>query len=387
MQNAVTPSWTFPYCPTPPHWQLDWSGLERQFSWIRALGGVEQDPFYHAEGDVRVHTRMVVEALVHLEAWRRLPEQTRWQIFASALLHDAAKPQCTRVEEDGHISSRGHARKGEYIARRLMWSGEELAAPLPFSAREQIARLVRFHGLPLHFLDRPQPKRTVIAASMSTRLDSVALLAEADVRGRVCADQAELLTRIELFREFCQEWDCFEHPRSFTSPHSRFVYFHNEHIHPAYAAYDDTTFEVVLMAGLPGVGKDSWIAQHLGGWPIISLDEIRTVLKISPEGNQGQVVQAAKERARAYMRRQQAFVWNATNVTRALRAQLVDFFVSYGARVRIVYLDAPLATILSRNKSRSASVPEAVIGKLLAKLDVPDMTEAHEILWESGQGP
>ena len=83
------------------------------------------------------------------------------------------------------------------------------------------------------------------------------------------------------------------------------------------------------------------------------------------------------------MRQQQSFIWNATNVTHALRKQLVDFFVSYGARVRIVYLDAPLDTILHRNRSRVASVPEAVINKLLDKLDIPDATEAHMVDWES----
>jgi predicted kinase len=383
MRQPTTLSWSFPYCPTPPHWHLDWKGIERQFRWIRAMAGVEQDPFYHAEGDVLIHTNMVAEELVRLDAWRMLPQQVRMQVFAAALLHDVAKPQCTRVEEDGRISSRGHARKGEYITRRILWSGDELSNPLPFIIREQIARLVRFHGLPLHFLDKPQPERAVIAASMSARLDYVALLAEADIRGRICADQPELLERIELFREFCKELDCYDRPRPFASPHSRFVYFHSEHAHPDYAAYDDTTFEVVLMAGLPGVGKDSWVVQHLSDWPVISLDEIRKVLQISPEGNQGQVIQAAKERARIYMRQQQSFVWNATNVTRALREQLVDFFVSYGARVRIVYLDAPLAMILRRNKSRSASVPETVMSKLLDKLDVPDMTEAHMVLWES----
>jgi predicted kinase len=362
---------------------VDWKGIEQQFHWIRAMAGVQQDPLYHAEGDVLIHTHMVAEELVRLDAWSMLPEQERMQVFAAVLLHDVAKPRCTRVEENGRIRSRGHARSGEYIARRILWSGDELSHPLPFAIREQIARLVRFHGLPLHFLDKPQPERTVIAASMSARLDYVALLAEADVRGRICAEQPELLERIELFREFCKELDCYDHPRPFVSPHSRFVYFHSEHAHPDYAAYDDTTFEVVLMAGLPGVGKDSWVAQHLNDWPVISLDEIRKGLQISPEGNQGQVIQAAKEHARIYMRQQQSFAWNATNVTRMLREQLVDFFVSYGARVRIVYLDAPLAMIFHRNKNRSASVPETVMSKLLDKLDVPDMTEAHMVLWES----
>lgn len=346
------------------------------------MEGVEQDPSYHAEGDVLTHTSMVAAELVQMGAWRALPPQARQQIFAAALLHDVGKPKTTRLE-DGRISSRGHARLGEHMARSMLCRGDELADPSLFAVREQIARLVRFHGLPLHFLEKPQPERAIIAASMSVRLEYVALLAEADIRGRICVDQPELLERIELFRVFCQEQGCYDGPRPFASPHSRYVYFHSLQGHPDYVAYDDTTFEVVLMAGLPGVGKDTWIAQHLDTWPVISLDEIRKALHISPEGKQGQVVQEAKERARAYMRQHQSFVWNATNVTRALREQLVDFFVSYGARVRIVYLDAPLETILHRNRKRPASVPETVVHKLLEKLDVPDMTEAHMVMWES----
>ena len=375
--------WSFPYCPTPPDWSLDWQGIERQFSWIRAMSGVKQDPIYHAEGDVRIHTSMVTAELVRLESWRKLPDLARMQVFAAALLHDVAKPECTRLEEDGHISSHGHARKGESMARSLLWSGAELPDPLPFVEREQIARLVRFHGLPLHFLDKPQPERAVIAASMSVRLDYVAMLAEADVRGRICADKSELLERIELFRDFCQELGCYEGPYQFASPHSRFVYFRSEHKQPDYVAYDDTLFEVVLMAGLPGVGKDNWIEQNLKGWPVIALDEIRTRLRIAPEENQGLVIQTAKERARVYMRQQQSFVWNATNVTRMLREPLIQLFTSYGARVRIVYLDAPLGEILRRNKNRAANVPEAVIKKLVNKIDVPDLTEADTVLWES----
>jgi len=117
-----------------------------------------------------------------------------------------------------------------------------------------------------------------------------------------------------------------------------------------------------------------------GGWPVIALDEIRKRLHISPEGNQGLVIQTAKEQARAYLCQQQPFVWNVTNVTRALREQLVNFFVSYGACVRIVYLDAPLETIVRRNRNRAACVPEAVMNKLIHKLD---MAEAHVVLWES----
>src|ERR1700682_3682613 len=118
MSNESTSlqTWSFPYCPVPPHWTLDWEGLQAQFSWIRAMEGVPQHPLFHAEGDVFIHTHCVVEALIEMDEWRNLPSQERLLLFASALLHDVGKPICTRRDEMGRISSRGHAQKGEFIA-------------------------------------------------------------------------------------------------------------------------------------------------------------------------------------------------------------------------------------------------------------------------------
>ncbi len=380
----------FPFCPQPPDWSVDWQAIQAQFSWIRAMKDVPQSPVYHAEGDVLTHTHMVAIALTALQEWRSLPARERSLLFASALLHDVGKPASTQIDSTGAITSKGHARKGEHIARRILWSGSELPAPLPLLARETIAGLVRFHGLPLQFLDKSDPTRAVIAASQSIRMDHVALLAEADVRGRECADKAELLARVTLFREFCQESQCYRAPRSFATPHSRFIYFqhplHPLHpLHPTgdpdYNAYDTPTFEVTMLSGLPGAGKDTWLHENASQQPVISLDSIRQELHISPEETQGQVVQLAKERARQFMRQQQPFIWNATNITRVMRQQLIDLFVSYNARVRIVYLDAPLAVIFKRNRARQDYVPEHIINKLIDKLEPPDQTEAHEVLW------
>ncbi len=371
--------WAFPWLPAPPDWRLEWERIQAQFDWIRAMRGVPQDPQYHAEGDVLIHTRMVAEALIALDEWRALPPEERETLFAAALLHDVAKPACTRVEVDGKITSKRHARQGELLARELLWMGSGLDAPAPFALREQIAKLVRYHGLPLWLLEKSDPERAVIEASQTARLDRLALLAEVDVRGRICDDQQELLARIDLFRACAQEQQCYRSPRTFASAHSRFQYFRSAGRDPDYAAFDDTRCEVVLMSGLPGAGKDRWIQEHLPDWPLISLDRLRHDLRISPEAAQGPVVQAAKEQAREWLRQQRSFVWNATNVTRLLRSQLIDLFASYHARVRIVYVEAPLDEIFRRNAARPARVPEKVISHLLRKLEVPDLTEAHAV--------
>lgn len=67
----------------------------------------------------------------------------------------------------------------------------------------------------------------------------------------------------------------------------------------------------------------------------------------------GWVVQTAKEEARTYLRKGQEFVWNATNITRQMRAQLIDLFVDYGAKVKIVYLEQPYHIWRQQNKSRN----------------------------------
>jgi HD domain len=125
-------------------------------------------------------------------------------LFAAALLHDIGKPDSTRAELDGTLSSRGHARAGATIARRLLWTAEGFGQAAPFAVREAIVALVRLHGLPIWFLDRDDIERAILAASYRSRLSAVELLAEADARGRICADQSDLLARIDRFRETCR---------------------------------------------------------------------------------------------------------------------------------------------------------------------------------------
>ena len=130
-----------------------------------------------------------------------------------------------------------------------------------------------------------------------------------------------LVERVELFRELARENQCYAEPRHFASPHTRFVYFQGRELDPDVEAYDDTRLEVIVMSGLPGAGKDRWIAENGAGWPVISLDAIRGALGIAPEDNQGTVAAQAKERTREYLRQGRSFVWNATNTTRAMRRQ------------------------------------------------------------------
>ena len=115
-------------CPAPPHWDLDWDRAREAFAWVRDLAGVEQDPVHHAEGDVEVHTRMACEALAGLPQWRARPAEERVRLFAAVLLHDVAKPLCTRRDEEGRVTAHGHSRRGDLLAQNeaINWYPEHI---------------------------------------------------------------------------------------------------------------------------------------------------------------------------------------------------------------------------------------------------------------------
>jgi predicted kinase len=357
-----------------------WESIRLAFPFVQDMEGVPQDPVHHQEGDVAIHTRMVLDELQKLEGFKALSNQLQEVLWASALFHDCEKRSTTVRERDGSITAKGHAKKGAMTTRLLLYTQYET----PFVIREQVVNLVRYHGLPLWALEKRDPTKAVIEASLVVDTKLLSILARADALGRVCRDGPDLLYRIDLFDALCQEAGCWGQQKAFATPNAKFQYFRKEDSYPDFVPFDDFGSTVVMLSGLPGAGKDTYVFHHYRDWPVISLDAIRREHKISPtdrKGN-GRVIQLAKEQARVYLRKGQNFVWNATNITKAMREQLVELFVTYKAYVRIIYVEVPYAQLHQQNSSRDAVLPAISVDRLVGRLEVPSPWEGHEVEYD-----
>lgn len=110
---------------------LDESGLLREvLPEIEAMKGVEQPPEFHPEGDVFVHTLLLLE---------KLPHPCTSTLAWGALLHDVGKPPTfrrapDRIRFDNHVDV--GVKMAEAICRRLRFSNDDT---------EQILALVDNH--------------------------------------------------------------------------------------------------------------------------------------------------------------------------------------------------------------------------------------------------
>jgi tRNA nucleotidyltransferase (CCA-adding enzyme) len=155
------------------------------FAPIAALRGVLQDPKWHPEGDVYVHTGMVVDRAAELA--EHLTGEEREVLMFAALCHDLGKPVTTTIEGD-RIRSLGHEAQSAQVA--LDWLQ---TLSLPVRRIRQISTLVAHHLSPAQFVGQgagPAAYRRLarkLAAGDVTVID-LERLARADHLGRSTPD-------------------------------------------------------------------------------------------------------------------------------------------------------------------------------------------------------
>ena len=320
--------------------------------------------------------RWSVRSSQDLQSGRRSINISARLLLFTALFHDSAKPQTSRIDPDtGRIQSPKHAIQGEHLARGVL---RDVGCDL--TTREEIARLVRFHGRPAFLLEKADPSHEVISLSWLVNNRLLYLFALADTRGRTTDSMSRPEENLHYWRLMAEEADCFAKPFQFPNDQARFLFYRQPNHDRHYVPHEDYRCTVTVMSGLPGSGKDTWLARNRGELPVVSLDNIRSELDVEATGNQGVVIQHAKERCRELLRSGASFAFSATNLLRQTRQRWIDLFADYGARIEIVYVEPPFAVILAQNKQRGRTVPENVVRELADKCEPPTWTEAHDLV-------
>jgi tRNA nucleotidyltransferase (CCA-adding enzyme) len=167
-----------------PSRAFEWLASAEQlevFAPIAALRGVPQDARWHPEGDVYVHTLMVIDRAAEIAA--SLDPDTGETLLFAALCHDLGKPETTSVEAD-RIRSLGH--EAASAQRTRDWLE---ALRLPQARVRAVETLVGHHLAPGQFVAQgagPAAYRRLARrlAAGGVGLEDLERLARADHLGR-----------------------------------------------------------------------------------------------------------------------------------------------------------------------------------------------------------
>ncbi len=387
--------------------------LGENFEWLYELKNTPQDPEWHAEGNVHIHTDMVLAELYNLldnEASHFNGKQ-RQALILGALFHDIAKPMRTKEVEINdvlRVASPQHESVGRsYLAFKLM----ELE--LEFDVVWNVLGLVGEHHMPKLLTVRNKAKGDYLALSRRANLELLYWLETADMKGRTCPDLPLQLQHLAEFKMFAEEYEVWNKPHSLELDFISLVESESDSVANYYIKahavselesgaislpieavartyeYKQNYSNLIVICGPSGSGKTTWIGNNCADHVLISLDDIREEINGDRRNqkNKGKVIHLARDRLKQALRNKQDVVWDATSLRSDFRKVICDLGRDYHALVTIVLFMLPESIIYQNNRNREYAVPEDVLLKQFEDFQFPLVDEAHyfQIVGEKGE--
>lgn len=172
--------------------------LDYWFKEVKDLIGVNQNPKHHAEGDVWVHTMMVLD-----EGVKYLNQiDNHFAFMLACLSHDFGKTVCTQVI-NGEIKSYGHEAEGVPIAKEFLKRITNDKKIIDY-----VSNLVKLHMKP-HTLAADNSSIKSTNRMYDEAIDPVALIciAIADSKGKIApreyiSNDEFLYSRLDIYNEY-----------------------------------------------------------------------------------------------------------------------------------------------------------------------------------------
>jgi len=181
-------------------WLRDLGVIDQLFPEIKALIDVPQDPEWHPEGDVFLHTGLVIDGARNLID--DLPYAKQVTVMLAALAHDFGKPATTEFV-DGRLRSRGHEEAGVASAETFL-NRLNIYTLDGYDVRAQVIALVREHLKPGEFFKKREEVGDGAFRRLARKceLDLLYRVAKADSLGR----NADWVPREKWYGSEAQEW-------------------------------------------------------------------------------------------------------------------------------------------------------------------------------------
>jgi len=184
---------------------LKQTGWLKHFPEIAALDGLPQEPEWHPEGDVFVHTGHCLDALVALDSWRNGPAATRRLLSLAVLAHDFGKALTTKqAERRGRLrwTSPEHEAAGGPLAETFL---QRIGAPLEIIeyVRPLVVNHLLHHDGPAEYRDTTV--RRLARKIAPATLDDLMAVMRADHLGRPPLVSPETEKRLGFLRIAAQK--------------------------------------------------------------------------------------------------------------------------------------------------------------------------------------
>ncbi len=378
--------------------------------WLNDLRKTPQDPGWHAEGNVHIHTGMVLEELYQLLAKEAayLNGQQRQSLILAAIFHDIGKTRNTRkmtIRGQQRIGSPDHEAKGRsYLAFQLM------KLPLPISVIWTVLGLVGEHQMPKMLVVQNMDHGAYIALSRRADLALLYWLERADMQGRMGEAIPQQLQYLEQYRQHSKAYGLWHQPFS-TDELDRLITHESQ---PAQrylkslviesmqrgtcvsvknaiaklSRHKDEHAHLILLCGPSGIGKSRYVERHCQNMSVVSLDAIREELwgNRACQDNPELVVATAQQKLKHYLHEKHNIVWDATNLRQDYRKPLYAMARNQHALITLVIFLAPETAIYSGNANRPHAVPKAVVAAQIAKYQFPRISDVHHVIAVDGEG-
>lgn len=361
--------------------------------YIIQMKRTQQNPRFHAEGNVYNHTMLVLEQFFKHVNEFNLSAEDQEVLYWAAILHDLGKTKVTRLVE-GRWIARGHESAGVPIARNILLSKPEITP----EQRHRILNIVRWHHVPMRWGLVGTKYTAYKRLSTQTDIRLLGIFALFDVMGRICVNKSHVLEVIDHFNEVIVPRIKYEF-----GSHNEIQNFFDEANYKkknalwhALKADDIRLLErvmyrppekertpqtnCIISIGPPKSGKTTYLRQSYPDHQYFDFD--------APSGQTPQHIEQKKiDRSLSRLRKslsnpfgeERKVVIDGMNLNVAQRKYVMEYVRDCGSTVHYVFFEKSLEEIRANNQKSSCPIEETRIQAAYEKLYFPHPWESHSL--------